>query len=58
MRELTAKVILRDPPNGNFSLILGYGALRSAAVPAFFQQQVNSRGTFFGVEASAGVLAW
>lgn len=57
-RELTGKVIIRDPPNGNFSLILGYGALRNAAVPAFSEQQISRRGTFFGVEATAGVLAW
>jgi hypothetical protein len=57
-REYSAKIIVRDPPNGNFSLILGYGALRNAAVPAFFQQNSSDLGRFFGIEASAGVLAW
>jgi hypothetical protein len=57
--EFTAKVIVRDPPNGNFSLILGYGTLRNSAVPApFFEPNINNRGRFFGIEASAGVLAW
>jgi hypothetical protein len=57
--ELTAKVIVRDPPNGNFSLIIGYGNLHNAAVPSFFNQSaINSKGRFIGVEASAGVLAW
>jgi hypothetical protein len=58
-RELSAKVIIRDPPNGNFSLIVGYGQLRNAAEPAYFQQSAtSSNGHYFGVEASAGVLAW
>lgn len=58
-REYSAKIIIRDPPNGNFSLILGYGALRNAAVPTFFQQrEIDSKGGFIGVEASAGILAW
>ncbi len=58
-REYSAKIIIRDPPNGNFSLILGYGALRNAAVPVFFKQrEIDSKGRFFGIEASAGVLAW
>lgn len=57
--EYSAKVIVRDPPNGNFSLILGYGALRnSAAAPIFQQGAISSNGKFIGVEASAGVLAW
>lgn len=57
--EYSAKVIVRDPPNGNFSLILGYGALRnSAAAPIFQQGAISSKGKFIGVEASAGVLAW
>jgi hypothetical protein len=57
--EFTGKIIVRDPPNGNFSLILGYGTFHNAAVPApFFQPNIDSRGRFFGIEASAGVLAW
>jgi hypothetical protein len=57
--EYSAKVIVRDPPNGNFSLILGYGALRNAAAQPIFQQgAINSNGGFIGIEASAGVLAW
>jgi hypothetical protein len=40
-------------------LIFGYGAVRNAAVPTFFNQgEINSKGRFFGIEASAGVLAW
>jgi hypothetical protein len=57
-REYSAKIIVRDPPNGNFSLILGYGAVRNAAVPGFLQQNIDSKGRYIGVEASAGVLAW
>lgn len=58
-REYSAKIIVRDPPNGNFSLILGYGAVRNAAVPIFFKQsEIDSKGRFIGIEASAGVLAW
>lgn len=58
-REINAKVIVRNPPNGNFSLILGYGSLRSAAADPIFQQgAINSVGRFIGIEASAGVLAW
>jgi hypothetical protein len=58
-REYSAKIIVRNPPNGNFSLILGYGALHNAAAPTFFQQrEIDSKGRFFGIEASAGVLAW
>jgi hypothetical protein len=57
--EYSAKVIIRDPPNGNFSLIVGYSDFRNAAVPApFLEPTISSRGTFIGVEASAGVLAW
>lgn len=56
--EYAAKIIIRDPPNGNFSFILGYGAFRNAAIPAFLQQKIDSRGRFIGIEASAGVLAW
>lgn len=58
-REYSAKLIVRDPPNGNFAFIIGYGALRNSAVqPVFQQDRTNSSGTFIGVEASAGVLAW
>ena len=56
--ELSAKIIIRNPPQGNFSLILGYGTLHNAAVPAFSIQSINSKGLYFGIEASAGVLAW
>jgi hypothetical protein len=53
--EYSAKVIVRDPPNGNFSLIVGYSNFRNAA---FLEPNINSWGRFFGIEASAGVLAW
>ncbi len=56
--ELTGKIIVRDPPNGNFSLIVGYGAFHNAAIPAFLEPEINSRGKFIGIEATAGVLAW
>jgi len=56
--EYALKVIVRDPPNGNFSLILGYGTFRNAAVPAFLQSASDAKGKFVGIEASAGVLAW
>ena len=57
--EFSAKVIIRDPPNGNFSLIVGYSDFHNAAIPApFLEPNISSRGTFIGVEASAGVLAW
>lgn len=57
--EYSAKVIIRDPPNGNFSLIVGYSDFHNAAIPApFLEPNISSRGTFIGVEASAGVLAW
>lgn len=58
-REISAKVIVRNAPNGNFSLFFGYGSLRSAAADPIFQQgAIHSVGRFIGVEASAGVLAW
>ncbi len=57
--EYSAKVIVRDPPNGNFALILGYGTLQTAAAAPIFQQDaIHTHGRFIGVEASAGVLAW
>ena len=59
LREVTFKTIVRNPPNGNFSLILGYSSLRGApTLPIFNQGGINSVGRFIGVEASAGVLAW
>jgi len=58
IRELTAKMIIRDPPNGNFSLILGYGSLYNSGVSGFLIDKISTRGRFFGIEASAGVLAW
>jgi hypothetical protein len=56
--ELFAKIIIRNPPQGNFSLTLGYGTLHNAAVPGFPVQAVDKAGLYVGVEASAGVLAW
>lgn len=58
INELTGKIIVRDPPNGNFSLILGYGTFHNAGVPAFWEPNINSKGRYFGIEATAGVLAW
>jgi hypothetical protein len=56
--ELSVKAIVRNPPNGNFSLIIGYGTMHNEAVTAFLLQNIDTRGTYIGVEASAGVLAW
>jgi hypothetical protein len=56
--EFSAKIIVRNPPQGNFALILGYGTLHTAAVPGFAIPESNPKGTYFGIEASAGVLAW
>ncbi len=59
-RALNVKIIFRDPPQGNFALTLGYGnENRHAFGPALLNPGVNnSGGMYFGVEASAGVLAW
>jgi hypothetical protein len=59
-RENNIKLIFRDPPQGNFALTLGYGnAARNAAGSALLgPSTTNSKGTYFGVEASGGVLAW
>lgn len=56
--ELSAKIIIRNPPQGNFSLTLGYGTLHNAAVPGFPVPGIDKAGLYVGVEASAGVLAW
>lgn len=56
--EFSVKAIVRNPPNGNFSLILGYGTMHNAAVTAFLLQNIDARGLYMGIEASAGVLAW
>lgn len=56
--ELSAKLIIRNPPQGNFSLTLGYGTLHNAAVPEFSVPGVEKAGLYVGLEASAGVLAW
>jgi len=59
-RDNNLKVIFRDPPLGNFALTIGYGnANRNATGSALLQPgTANRKGTYFGVEASAGVLAW
>jgi hypothetical protein len=59
-RENNLKIIYRDPPMGNFALTLGYGnQYRNANGPGLWESTItNSKGTYFGVEASAGVLAW
>lgn len=59
-REYNLKLIFRDPPQGNFALTVGYGhQVRSAAGSALLvPSSSNSTGTYFGIEASGGVLAW
>ncbi|MEO8342729.1 MAG: hypothetical protein ABI536_02820 [Gallionella sp.] len=59
-RENSLKVIFRDPPQGNFALTIGYGnEVRNAAGSGLlFPSSTHSKGTYFGVEASGGVLAW
>jgi hypothetical protein len=59
-REINMKVIFRDPPRGNFALTIGYGnENRNATGSALLQPgTTNSNGTYFGIEASGGVLAW
>ena len=59
-RENNIKLIFRDPPQGNFALTIGYGnQVRNAAGSALPGPSTTySKGTYFGVEASGGVLAW
>jgi hypothetical protein len=59
-REYNAKIIFRDPPQGNFALTIGYGdQVRNAAGSALQGPSRSvSKGTYFGIEASGGVLAW
>lgn len=59
-RENNIKVIFRDPPQGNFAVHIGYGnAMRSSIGSAVLNQGTTySKGTYFGIEASGGVLAW
>jgi hypothetical protein len=59
-RENSLKIIFRDPPQGNFSLTIGYGnEIRNAVGSSLISPlSSNSKGTYFGVEASGGVLAW
>jgi hypothetical protein len=59
-REYNAKIIFRDPPQGNFAFTIGYGQqTRNAAGSALLVPSRSiSNGTYFGVEASGGVLAW
>jgi hypothetical protein len=54
------KVIYRDPPQGNFALTIGRGYENRNSVGASLLNPGtnNNRGLYFGVEASAGVLAW
>jgi len=56
--EFSVKAIVRNPPNGNFSLILGYGTMYNGAGPSSLVQSSDAKGTYIGLEASAGVLAW
>ncbi len=59
-RVTNAKIIYRDPPMGNFSFIIGYGKdVRDTGGSLLLLPSSNiSSGTYFGIEASAGVLAW
>jgi hypothetical protein len=59
-KENSLKIIFRDPPQGNFALTIGYGStVRNAVGSALlFPGSSASRGTYFGIEASGGVLAW
>lgn len=58
-RENNIKLIFRDPPQGNFALTIGYGKEnRNAIGSALLPGTTNSKGMYFGVEASGGVLAW
>jgi hypothetical protein len=59
-RENNLKLIFRDPPQGNFALTIGYGKeIRNAIGSALLlPSSIDSKGAYFGVEASGGVLAW
>jgi len=59
-KEYNFKLIFRDPPQGNFALTIGYGhEVRSAVGSALLvPSSSNSTGTYIGIEASGGVLAW
>jgi hypothetical protein len=61
-RESNIKVIFRDPPQGNFAFTIGHGHLNRNAVGSGLsptqQGSSSTSGTYFGVEASGGVLAW
>jgi hypothetical protein len=59
-REYNLKLIFRDPPQGNFAFTIGYGNVsRNAEGSALLAPSATNRsGTYFGVEASGGVLAW
>lgn len=59
-RENSLKVIFRDPPQGNFALTIGYGQQGRNAVGSGLPltSLSRSKGTYFGIEASGGVLAW
>ena len=59
-KEYNLKLIFRDPPQGNFALTIGYGHEVRDAVGSVLlvPSNTNSKGTYFGVEASGGVLAW
>ena len=59
-REYNLKLIFRDPPQGNFALTVGFGQEARSALGSALNQPSSSysRGTYFGVEASGGVLAW
>lgn len=53
------KIILRDPPQGNFAFIIGFDSTHNVNGPLLVSGgPVISNGGFFGIEASGGVLAW
>jgi len=59
-RATNIKIIFRDPPQGNFALTIGYGGSKRNAFGSslLYPGSIYNKGTYLGVEASAGVLAW
>lgn len=58
-RENSIKLIFRDPPQGNFALTVGFGNQNRNIYGNLEPPMTrNSRGTYFGIEASGGILAW
>ena len=58
-KENYFKLIYRNPAKWNISIIAGYGVLRNTAAPLLAEQSmIDNMGPIFGVEVSAGNLAW